>query len=79
MTIQLVDYSFFTGHYKMIAIDLSKLQLLHAGIEETDFTGNLDRDATIFFFIIEEAKGTIMDILNCETIVNLFYFNITSI
>ena len=49
MTIQLVDYSFFTGHYKMIAIDLSKLQLLHAGIEETDFTGNLDRDATIFF------------------------------
>ena len=49
MTIQLVDYSFFTGHYKMIAIDLSKLQLLHAGMEETDFTGNLDRDATIFF------------------------------
>ena len=40
MTIQLVDCSFFTGHYKMIAIDLSKLQLLHAGIEETDFTGN---------------------------------------
>ena len=49
MTIQLVDYSFFKGHYKMIAIDLSELLLLHAGIEETDFTGNLDRDATIFF------------------------------
>ena len=56
MTIQLVDYSFFTGHYKMIAIDLSKLQLLHAGIEETDFTGNLDRDATIFFSLLKRQK-----------------------
>lgn len=49
MTIQLVDYSFFKGHYKMKAIDLSELLLLPAGIEETDFTGSLDRDATIFF------------------------------
>ena len=41
----LLGYAFFTEHYKMIAIDLSKLQSFHASpksIQESDFTGNLD-------------------------------------
>ena len=47
----------------MIAIDLSKQQALDAGqktIQPINFTGNLDREATMFF-IIEEAKETILD------------------
>ena len=30
-TVYLLGYAFFTEHYKMIAIDWSKLQSLHAG------------------------------------------------
>ena len=49
----------------MIAIDLSKQQVLDAdckAIQQINFTGNLDREAgTIMFFIIEEAKETILD------------------
>ena len=46
----------------MIAIDLSKQQALDAdqkAIQQINFTGNLDREATMFF-IIEEAKETIL-------------------
>ena len=42
----------------MITIDLSKQQALDAdpkGIQQINFTGNLEQQATIFF-IIEEAK-----------------------
>ena len=43
--------------YKMIAVDLSKQQVLDA-----DFTANLDRAGnTRFYFILEEAKETILD------------------
>ena len=49
----------------MIAIDLSKQQVLDAdckAIQQINFTGNLDREAgPIMFFIIEEAKETILD------------------
>ena len=50
-------------HYKLIAIDLSKQQELDAGpktIQEINFTGNLEKSASIFF-ITEEAKETILD------------------
>ena len=61
----MLDYSYFKDHYKMIAIDLSKQQDLDAdprGIQQINFTANLDRagNATMFF-IIEEAKETILD------------------
>ena len=49
----------------MIAIDLSKQQALYADlkvIQEINFTGNRDWNAnTRIFFIIEEAKETILD------------------
>ena len=50
----------------MTAIDLSKQQELDAdakAIPRIDFTENLDQlGNTTFFFIIEEAKETILDI-----------------
>ena len=53
----LLDYSYFKDHYKMIAIDLSKLQALNAdprAIQQINFAANLDRTGnTIMFFIIE--------------------------
>ena len=61
----LLDYSYFKDHYKMIAIDLSKQQDLDAdpwGIQQINFTAYLDRAGSArMFFIIEEAKETILD------------------
>ena len=49
----------------MIAIDLSKQQILDVdpkSIQKIDLTANLDRDGiTTMFFIIDEAKETILD------------------
>ena len=42
----LVDYPYFKEHYKMIAIGLSKQQVLDSdpkAIQQINFTGNLDR------------------------------------
>ena len=61
----LLDYSYFKDHYKMIVIDLSKQQALDAdprAIQQINFTANLDRDKnTTMFFIIEEAKETVLE------------------
>ena len=61
----LLDYSYFKYHYKMIAIDLSKQQALDAdprAIQQINFMANLDREGnTTMFFIIEEAKETVLD------------------
>ena len=50
----------------MIAIDLSKNQVLDAGpraIQQINFTANLDRAGnTRFYFILEETKETIFEI-----------------
>ena len=60
----LLDYCYFKGNYKIIAIDLSKQQALNADpreIQQINFTTNLDRVRnTIMFFIIEEAKETVL-------------------
>ena len=66
----------------MIAIDLSKQQELDAdpkSIHQINFTGNLNRgenvnDITITFFIIEEAKETILDFSQGTVKVLSFYF-----
>ena len=61
----LLDYNCFNKHYKMTVIDLSKQQALDADpktIQQINFTGNLEQDnGEIMFFIIEEAKQTILD------------------
>ena len=61
----LLDYSYFKDTYKMTAIDLSKQQALDAdpkAIQQINFTANLDRAGnTRIYFILEEAKETILD------------------
>ena len=59
----MLDYDYFTKHYQMIAIDLSKQQELGSdpkAIQKTNFTWNLENQLTMFF-IIEEAKETVLD------------------
>ena len=62
----LLDYSYFKNHDKMTAIDLSKQQTLDAdprAIQQINFTANLDRNGnTTMFFIIEEAKETVLEL-----------------
>ena len=48
----------------MIAIDLSKQQVLNAdpkAIQQINFTANLTRAKTRFYFILEEAKETLFE------------------
>ena len=61
----LLDYPYFKDTYKMIAMDLSKQQALDAdpsANQQINFTANLDRAGnTRIYFILEEAKETILD------------------
>ena len=61
----LFDYPNFMDTYKMIAVELSKQQALDSdprAIQQINFTANLDRDGnTRVYFILEEAKETILD------------------
>ena len=61
----LLYYSYFKDHYRMIAIDLTKQQVLDLDPRAThqiNFTGNFDRIRdTTMFFITEEAKETIFE------------------
>ena len=63
----LLDYSYFMDTYKMIAVDLSKQQVLDAdprAIQQINFNANLDRAGNArIYFILEEAKDTILDFL----------------
>ena len=57
----LLDCNYFKNYYKIKAIDLSKQQTLDTNtkaIQQINFTGNLARQATIFF-IVEEEKETV--------------------
>ena len=61
----LLDYPYFKDSYSVIAVDLSKQQALDAdprGIQQINFTANLDRAGnTRIYFILEEAKETILN------------------
>ena len=61
----LLDCSYFADTYKMTTVDLSKQQALDAdprAIQQINFTANLDREGNRrVYFILEEAKGTILD------------------
>ena len=60
----LLDYPYINDTYIMIAIYLSKQQALDAdprAIQQINCTANLDRaDNTRIYFILEEAKETIL-------------------
>ena len=61
----LLDYPNFKENYEIIAIGLSRKQVLDAdprAIQQINFTANLDRGGnTTMFFIIEEPKETVLD------------------
>ena len=61
----LLDYPYFMDTYKMIPVDLSKQPALDADpreIQQINFTANLDRAGNArIYFILEEAKETILD------------------
>ena len=61
----LLDYIYFKNYYKMIAADLRKQQALDAdpeAIQQINFKANLDRAGnTRIYFILEEAKETVLD------------------
>ena len=61
----LLDYPYFKGNYKMIAVDLSEQQALNAdprANQQINFTANLDRAGnTRIYFILEEAEETKLD------------------
>ena len=62
----------------MIAIELRKQQTLDVdpkAIQQLNFSANIDRPAGAMFFIIEEAKETVLDLFtrNCKNILVLFF------
>ena len=61
----MLDYTYFKEYYKIIAIDLSKQQVLDAeakAIQQINFTTNLDRaENARFYFILEEEKENMFE------------------
>ena len=69
----LLDYVYFKKHYKLIAIDLSKQQVLQENediIEQINFIGKLEEAANIFI-IIEKKETTILEF--SQNLANLIY------
>ena len=60
-----IRLSLFQKIFKLIATGLSKQQKLDADptvIQQINFTGDLDRaEGSTMFFMIEEAKETVLD------------------
>ena len=60
-TSNLLDYDYFKKYYKLIAIDLSKQQVLQENedlIQQINFIGRLEEAANVFI-IIEKKEHTI--------------------
>ena len=60
----LLDYDYFKTYYKLIAIDLSKQQVLQENedlIQEINYIGKLEEAANVFI-IIEKKENTILEI-----------------
>ena len=58
----LLDYDYFKKYYKLIAIDLSKQQVLQENedlIQQINYIGRLTEKAN-FFIIIEKKENTIL-------------------
>ena len=59
----LLDYDYFKKHYKLIAIDLRKHQVLQENedlIQQINFIGRLENAANVFI-IIEKKENTILE------------------
>ena len=59
----LLDYDYFKNYYKLIAIDLSKQQVLQENedlIQQINFIGRLEQTSNVFI-IIEKKENTILE------------------
>ena len=69
----LLDYDYFKKYYKLIAIDLSKQQILQENeylIQQINFIGRLEEAANVFI-IIEEKEQTVLKF--SQNFVNVLY------
>ena len=69
----LLDYDYFKKHYKLIAIDLSKQQVLQENedlIQQINFIGKLEEAANVFI-IIEKKEKTILEF--SQNLANVIY------
>ena len=69
----LLDYDYFKKHYKLIAIDLNKQQVLQENedlIQQINFIGRLE-NAAIVFIIIEKKENTILEF--SQNLANVIY------
>ena len=69
----LLDYDYFKKHYKLIAIDLSKQQVLQENedlIQQVNFIGRLTEAANVFI-IIEKKENTILKF--SQNLANVIY------
>ena len=55
-----MGYEYFSKHYKLIAIDLSKqIELENPDLkQEMNFIGKLEDDGATMFFIVEKSEET---------------------
>ena len=62
--VSLLDYEYFSKHYKLIAIDLSKqIELENPELrQQINFIGKLEDDKATMFFIIENKKKGLLNI-----------------
>ena len=60
ITSNLLYYEYFSKHYKLIAINLSKqIELENPDLKQLiNFIGKLEDDEAAMFFIIEKSEGT---------------------
>ena len=69
----LLDYYYFKKYYKLIAIDLSKQQVLQEHedlIQQINFIGKLEEAANVFI-IIERNENTILEF--SQNLANIIY------
>ena len=69
----LLDYDHFKKHYKLIAIDLSKQQVLQENkdlIQQINFIGKLEEAANVFI-IIEKKENTVLEF--SQNLANIIY------
>ena len=72
-TSNLLDYDYFKKYYQLIAIDLSKQQVLQENedlIQQIDFIGKLEEAANVFI-IIEKKENAILEF--SQNLANLIY------
>ena len=58
-----MGYEYFSNHYKLIAIELSKqIELENPDLkQQINFIGKLEEDNATMFFIIEKSEKTSFD------------------